>query len=238
MRKLQTCTIPEYIVKVKTSNSRNAKYYNKYSGKGKSKTWNYDSLDGKYEPITKDFSGPPYKLPAPKTKLLKVYTGDYQWRSDGYLEDKKSGNRIIANPRAVGTPNYEYLSGNNFINSGSHHLRSTLKNGLKKHYKKYIVDQLEPFDEEDFPICIFWYIYTLPDKSTNAFDLSNLYFYRKYFEDALFDVDPPIIPDDNIKYITSHRKSIIPVDKWEDRKFVFEFFTDDRSCIINHEYWQ
>lgn len=235
---IQKLEIPEYITKVKVSDSKRPVYFNKYDGKGKSVKYEYSKDDlekEKYHPIKDDYDGPPYQLPAPKTKLAKVYSGEYKWNSQGYLQEV-DGDRILANPRSAGKPNYYNLSGNKFISSKNVHLRNKLKNGLKSFYKPFIESQLRPFENDEFPLGITWKIFTVPDRNGNLFDLSNLFFYRKYFEDALFDVEPPIIPDDNIEYIVYHQKYIIPVEEWEDRKFVFEFHRKD--SMRNHEPWK
>lgn len=235
MRHLQTLTIPEYITKIKTSDGIRPTYYSKYDSAGKG-PFTYDDLGGeRYDPIRQDFDGPPYELPAPKTKLIKVYEGKYQWNSQGYLEDKDTGERLISNPRRANKPSYESMSGNKFISDTVPGRQAMLKNGLKDFYRPFVEDQLTPIEE--FPIYIRWEIHTPPDRNGNYFDLSNLFFYRKYLEDVLFEVDPPIVPDDNIKYITHHEKCIIPVDEWEDRKFVFEFYTDNRQEINDSDFW-
>lgn len=242
---LQTITIPEYMTKVKTSESRRAKYYNKYDGKGKSKTWDYDTLEGKYEPIKEDYDGPPFKLPAPKTKLIKLYEGDYEWNSQGYLRDKKTGDRIIANPRSAGTPNYEPLSGNKLSSGyGNPIVRAKLVGALKDFYRPFVQDQLVPFNDTDFPLTVEWECYTQVNRS-HRFDLSNFWFYYKYFEDCLTEEEDnngnavtQMIPDDNIRYITKPASPLlIPVDEWEDRKFIFKFYKDKRQVISKNEFW-
>lgn len=247
---IQSITIPEYITKVVTSESINPIYYNKYDGRGKGKKWVYSdkhdeykdlsaSKDSdKYEPIRENYDGPPYRLPAPKTKILKVVAGDYQWNSQGYLADE-DGDRLIANSRRVGKESYDSISGNRIISANSTGRQAKYKNEVKDFYRPFIEDQLEPIDEEKFPIRLEMYIHTPPDRSANLFDLSNLWFYRKYFEDVLFEVDPPIIPDDNVKFITDHRgPTLIPVDDWEDRKLRFEFHQDRRDAVTNNEFWK
>lgn len=235
---IQKIVIPKYITKVITSDSINPIYYNKYDSKGTSKNYHYEDLGSdKYDPIRENYPGPPYDLPAPKTKILKLFTGDYEWNSQGYLQDKESGERIIANPRRVGKESSDSISGNKIISANSTGRQAKYKNEVKDFYRPFIEDQLEPINEDLFPIRLEMYIKTVPDRNGNLFDLSNLWFYRKYFEDVLFEVDPPIIPDDNVKFITDHRgPTIIPVNDWKDRELIFEFHQDTRDAI-DHEFW-
>jgi len=244
---IQFITIPKYITKVQTSPEIQPIYYSKYDSKGISKTWTYDNDDDsnnrdlgdeKYDPIRENFSGPPYELPAPKTKILKLLKGNLEWNKQGYLADKESGERLIANSRRAGKPSYDPISGNRIISANSTGRQAKYKNAIKDFYRPFIKDQLEPIDRDLFPVRLEMYMHTVVNRNGNLFDLSNLWFYRKYFEDVLFEVDPPIIPDDNVKFITDHRgPTLIPIDDWEDREIKFEFHQDNRDEIDEHEFW-
>jgi len=230
--------IPEYITKVQTSKSINPIYYSKYDSKGTSKTWEYDDLGSKkYDAIRENHDGPPYKLPAPKTKLIKVLNGKWDWNSRGYMVNE-DGERVISNPRRVGKESSDSISGNRIISANSTGRQAQYKNAVKDFYRPFIKDQLEPINKDLFPFRLEMYIKTVPNKNGNLFDLSNLWFYRKYFEDVLFEVDPPIIPDDNVKFITDHKgPTIIPVNNWDNRELRFEFYQDKRDAI-DHEFWK
>jgi len=245
MSQIQQIEIPEYITKIKTSDEIQPIYYGKYDSRGTSKTWTYDDDpdsdnrnmgSDKYDPIREEYDGPPWELEAPKTKILKLLKGKYDWNSQGYLVDE-NGDRLVSNPRRAGKASYDSISGNRIISSNSTGRQAKYKNRLKDFYRPFIEDQLEPIPDDKFPIGIEWEVYTVPDRNANLFDLSNLWFYKKYFEDVLFEVDPPIIPDDNIKYITWHQKKIIPVNEWENRKFIFKFLEDNRKDISKDEFW-
>lgn len=241
---IATLTIPEYITKIQTSKKRRKKYFSKYDGKGVSRTYDYDELDGKYSPLQDHYDGPPYTLPISKSNALKLHEGDYSWNSQGYLEDE-DGDRVVANPRAAGTPNYEKLSGNRFSSGfGNHHLRRTLTHGLKDFYRPIVRNQLEPFDQEDLPVWVRWECHTVINR--NVFDLDNFWFYYKYLQDVLIEDEhpdtgkdlSPIIPDDNFQYVTAPARPILyPIDEWEDRKFVFQFYRDTRTIIEQHSTW-
>jgi hypothetical protein len=228
LKPLQTLTIPEYKTKVKTSNKRRKKYYNKYKGKGVSRS--YEDYDGA-------------TIPLPKTYKKKVDDGIWDWTSNGYLVDE-SGDRVVANPRAAGTPNYESLSGNNFSSGYVQPIvRAKLVTALKDFYRPFVQDQLDAFNDEDFPLVVDWECYTTLNRS--VFDLSNFWFYYKYLEDCLHEEEDSdgnpvteIMPDDSIEYVTAPaRPTLYPVEEWEDRKFVFRFYTDPRKNIINHPFW-
>lgn len=225
---LQTLTIPKYKTKVKTSERRRKKYYNKYDSKGVSRS--YEDYDGE-------------TIPIPKTYMKKVREGVWDWNSNGYLIDE-NGERVVANPRAAGTPNYESLSGNNFSSGYVKPIvRAKLVAALKDFYRPFVQEQLEPFDEEDFPLAVQWKCYTTLDRS--SFDLSNFWFYYKYLEDCLHEEEDgdgnpvtQIMPDDSIQYVTAPARPLLyPIDEWEDRKFVFEFYPDTRPAINNHPFW-
>lgn len=225
---IAVCTVPKYITKVQTSKSRRAKYYSKYKSKGVSRSYtDYDGSD----------------IPIPKSYMKKVKDKKWGWNADGYLIDEDE-ERVIANPRSVGTPNYEALSGNRFASGYSTpFLRNKLVQALKDFYRPFVRDQLSPFSLEDFPIWVQWECHTTIDR--NLFDLSNFWFYYKYLEDCLTDTEDvegkeitPIIPDDNIKFVTAPGRPILfPIDDWEERKFVFKFYRDDRPEIRQHPFW-
>lgn len=258
--------IPQYIIKIQMSDSRRTRYYSKKT----KKTWEYDELTGKYSPIAREYNGPPYQLPAPKSKLIKVYTGNYSWKGN-YLYDDEADERVVANPNKAGEPRYRKLSGNDFSSGyGSPHIRASLVRGLKDFYRPFVL-KMDAITE--FPVWVEWYMYTTIPK--RLFDLTNFWFYYKYFEDALtdwclcnkesgqedyfrlkseldkavenidrndrdqYEIIAPVIPDDNVKYISKPGTAPIlcPIDRWEDRKFVFKFYKDTRECITNSTFY-
>lgn len=216
--------IPKFITKVKISNKRRAKYYNRYKGKGVSK-----------------------KVPK------KLTTSNYAYNKHGWLVDKSTKKRVIANPNVAGKPKYEVLSGNKIISGyGSPHIRKTIVTSLRDFYRPFIITYLDRYGSlpsEAYPLKIEWDVHTSTEKTN--WDASNLSFYYKYFEDALcegFEYKDgayvpsdsenaiSIVPDDNIEFITHPPgPRIIPVDKWEDRKFVFRLYHDNRN--LNYPPW-
>jgi hypothetical protein len=201
MRYLQTLIIPKYITKIQMSKKRRKRYYKK----GKN-GWKPRDL--------------------PKTYQEKVDKGEWTISSKGYLcvED---GSKKIANPQAAGTPRYEALSGNSLMTGyGSYHTRNKITEELKKFYRKPVRNQLKPI--KFFPLIITWDFYTTLGEAN--WDLDNMFFYWKYLQDVL--VDQNIIPDDTVEYITYPPSArMVPVENWEDRKFVFKFYQDERRLI-------
>lgn len=199
-------TIPEYPTKIKMSDKTRAVYY-----KLNKTRWKPRSL--------------------PKTYKAKLK--DEVWRKDkdGYLLDE-DGKRVLANPQKAGKPNYEHLSGNRFTTGFGHYaVRAKIVNGLKDYYKQHI--DIEPITE--FPVICEWEFHSKVRGQAN-FDMSNFWFYYKYFEDCLVDLG--IIPDDNIQFVTKPGSPLyIPVEKWEQRKFVFKFYLDDRQILKEKDTW-
>jgi len=241
MQLLQELIIPEYIVRVKMANKRRRKYYRK----NKKGTWKPRQL--------------------PKTYKQKLKDGVYRMdKKDKYILDE-DGQRILANPQSAGKPRYRKLSGNDFASGyGSPHIRAKLVRELKDFYRPFMRG-LTPISSSDFPIWVDWHLYTtIPDR---LFDLTNFWFYYKYFEACLFEwatednngnrkyfdskkdaekeisnkpdltLVEPIIPDDNVKYVTKPGTAPIlhPIVDWDHRKFVFKIYKDDRSCLQSHK---
>lgn len=212
---IQELTIPKYITKYQTSESRRRKYYRKRTtkNKGDKKIWKPRTL--------------------PKTKRRKLEEGIWSLDAKGYLRDEYN-NKVLANPKAAGTPNYEYYNGNRF-SSGTyhHHLRNDMVDHLKDFYRPF-VQQLKPIDK--FPIRIDW-IFQTTMVDNKEWDASNMWFYYKYFEDTLKDEN--IIPDDNWKYITCPDSPVLsPVKEWKNRAFIFQFYYDNRLEIKSAKQWK
>ena len=224
---LATIEIPEFITKVKTANKRRKKYYRKKKGKWK-----------------------PKKLPPSYKKKLK--NGTYSINKKGYLLDEND-ERILKNKQTAGKPRYETLSGNKLLSGyGSPFTRAKLARGLKDFYRPFVQEHVREHGPiTEFPLRVTWDLFTTVEDKPN-WDAFNLFFYYKYFEDSLHETTDedakhtyryegedlqPLIPDDNVRYITwPASPKIIPVDNWEERKFVFRFFHDGRK-ELNKKPW-
>ena len=166
-------------------------------------------------------------------KIPKKYlTTNHRFDDLGYLCDEK-GDKVVKNPRTAGTPKYEALSGNKLTSGyATPHIRNKISTALKDFYAPH-VRKMKPIAE--YPLIITWEFWTTVQPAN--FDMSNFWFYYKYFEDTL--VSEGIIPDDNIKYITGPAAPIlVPVDSVDKHKFVFTFYKDERSVITNHDIWK
>lgn len=196
---LRTIEVPKFPTQVKLTNSRRPKYYNKFKGK------------------------------IPKKYLNKGYS----FNNKGFLINEQTGKRVQSNEALSKRPRYAKLNGNSLITGyGSPHIRNKITWALKDFYSPIIEKHLlEEGPLSIFPLRLEWDVYTIVG-AKDRWDASNLFFYYKYFEDTMVKEFPSgsLIPDDNIKYVT-HPPSpkIIPVDDWENRKFIFRIYHDDRS---------
>ena len=161
-------------------------------------------------------------------KIPPTYKKKYKFNKNGYLVND-NGQKIVANPRSAGKPNLMPLSGNRLI-IASNPVRINMTRHLKKFFKPFVADYVNKHGMiEQYPLKVTWDVYTTVNPKLPNWDISNMFFYYKYFEDCLFD-EPKLIHDDNIRYITwSGGIKLHPIDRWEDRKFVFKFYHDRRK---------
>lgn len=145
-----------------------------------------------------------------------------------------TGSPVIANPRTVGKQKLLKLSGNDIVMGfATHHIRAKIANELHAFFKPFVVKFKREHGTLPTPIKIRWQV-MIPVGEAN-WDLSNLFFYWKYFEDSL--VKAGVIPDDNIKFVTSAPGAeIVPVDDINQRAFIFTFTHDNRP-ELNREPW-
>ena len=209
--------VPKYIRKVKLSEARIKKYYEK----------------GK-------------KLPT-----AKKYTNaeKYEWKKIGnrvFLFDKETNEKVIANPKAAGTPRYITINGQKIYNGEvSKHIRNKVLSSIKDSFAPYI-NKLQEIDIEEFPIRIDMEVHDIirEPSSNSLWDLDNRAWpYIKAFQDCLTGNtdkkgrkrNKQIIPDDNVLFITQPCvPKFIPVDKEEDRKLVFTIRKETDERILKH----
>ena len=157
----QIVTIPQYIREVKLSDSRLRKYYERNKKEPKAK---------KYEDRSK-YDWKPVK-PYPKNRL--------------FLVDLETGERVIANPKAAGTPRIMTINGQKIYNAEMHpNVRNKVMKEIKKSFKPYI-DQMDKITR--YPIKINLEVHdTIREQSShNYWDLDNRsYPYIKAFQDCL-----------------------------------------------------
>jgi hypothetical protein len=206
--------IPQYIRKIQLSAARLKKYY----------------IKGKREPK------------AEKYKDISRYA----WKKEAgkeYLIDLSTGEKVIANPKAQGTPNILAINGQGIYNGKiSSHTRNKMMMEIKKSFSSYI-NKLDPITE--FPVNIYMEVHdTVLNDEKADWDLDNRSGpYIKAFQDCLMgNMDgegkkrcKQIIPDDNIMYITQPpAPKFIPVDKPEDRKLVFRIKKEEDDRVLKH----
>lgn len=205
---MQTVTIPEYIRRVKLSEARRAKYYELGKKPPKAKKY-HDKKKYEYREI-KGFG------------------------KRRFLVDKETGDRVIANPRAAGTPNYIVINGQKIYNGEvSGPFRNKLMKAIKKEMSIY-TDTLKPI--KDFPVRINLEIHdVIQEDGSSYWDVDNRSWpYIKAFQDCLTGDRgncKKIIEDDHCVYVTQPPVPLfIPVGNSKDRKLVFTITkeTDDR----------
>lgn len=214
--------IPEYIRQVKLSEARMKTYYE--LGKKHPKAKKY--LDNKkYD--WKDFKG------------------------RKFLVDLESGERVVRNPIAAGTPRIITINGQKIYNGEiKEQLRAKILREIKDSFKPYI-EELDPIDDiESFPLCIRMEIHdTIRESGGNQFwDVDNRSFpYIKAFQDCLTGNkdktgkcrNKVIIPDDMNIFITQPpAPKFIPVDDEKDRKLVFIIEKEDDERVLKHKGYQ
>jgi len=218
--KNQIIEIPKYIRQVRLSEKRITKYYEQGKKAPKSQKY-YD-----------------------KTK--------YDWKSFAgrlFLVDLKSGERVIANPRAQGTPRDITINGQKIYNGEvNKNVRNKILSEIKSSFAPY-VDKLEPVPK-GCPIRIEMEIHdVIKSPGSGAFwDLDNRsYPYIKAFQDCLTGnrikggkaTNKVIVPEDHVMYITQPPVPLfIPVENEEDRKLVFRLIKETDDRILKHKIYQ
>lgn len=208
--------IPEYLRKVELSRSRNQKYY----------------VAGKNTPKAKKYLD--------KEK--------YDWKKIGdktFLVDLETNEKVIANPKAAGTPRNLVINGQKIYNGeASKHIRNKVLSAIKESFSTYI-NKLSEIKE--FPLTLELEIHDVirENGSYSLWDIDNRsYPYIKAFQDCLTGNkdktgkkrNKQIIPDDNILFITQPPvPKFIPVDDEKDRKLVFIIKKETDKRILNHK---
>ena len=168
-------------------------------------------------------------------KIPKKYM-HLRFDKKGYLKSK-SGERIIKNPVAAGTPKKWKINGQGLYSGVVNRFtRKKMKDQLSESYKQnWDVEKGFFIPMDLYPLSIEWEFYTVIGKGD--WDLDNKWIYLKVFLDTLSSEG--IIFDDSIKYITnSPSPMFFPVETKEESKFVFKFYQDDRPEILNHPFYK
>lgn len=182
------------------------------------------------------------KIPIKFTKETYLYAWKHfnviekgKKASREFLVNKKTQEKIIANPHLVGTEKKVNINGQGIYNGNiQQHDRNNMIGQIKDSFRKEI-QSLSSITR--FPIRIDVYLFDtiIDDHFSNGqdWDLDNRFFpYGKAFADELKRQGK--IPEDNRYYITEPPHVIfVPVPDIEDRKFIIRIFKDNRPCIIN-----
>lgn len=211
-----TVEIPQYLRKVKLSESRLVKYYEK----------------GKNHPKAKRYQD--------KTK--------YDWQKFNqktFLVDLETGEKVISNPRAAGTPRYITINGQKIYNGeASKHIRNKVLSAIKESFAPY-VNKLSEITE--FPLVLELEVHdTIREGSSNSlWDVDNRAWpYIKAFQDCLTGNkdktgkyrNKQIIPDDCVLFITQPPvPKFLPIEEEKDRKLVFRIKKEKDDRILKHE---
>lgn len=212
---LRTVEIPQYIRKVKLSNSRNPTYYTLVSGK-KCK------LPKKYQ-----------------TLRYKFLPWNYGVGAKVHLIDTQTGLRVVKNSKSVGTARWKIINGQDIYNQTIiQQTRNNMLQAIKASFVPYI-DALEPIPLADLPIRIEAEVhYPYRGSTGQLWDADNhFYMYQKAFQDVLtghVNRCKVIIPDDNVLFVSKPPSPLhIPVEDYEDRKLVFKIYKENDPRILN-----
>lgn len=217
-----TVEIPNYIRQVKLSDARQKKYYEKGKAAPKAKRYNDSSK--------------------------------FEWKrwSNGkiYLTEIETKERVVANPRAAGTPRLITINGQKIYNGeASKHIRNKILSAIKESFAPYI-NKMNPVPLENFPLRLELEVHDIirEPSSNSLWDLDNRAWpYIKAFQDCLTGNadkkgkkrNKQIIPDDNVLWITQPPvPKFVPVDSEEDRKLVFTIVRDTDKRVKNNKEFQ
>jgi len=214
---LRKIECPLYIRKVQLSAARNKNYYE--SGLKSLKKVN--SLK-KFSDKTK-FDWREHKV----NKRMRTF-----------LTNLKTGERVVSNPIAAGTPKVEVINGQG-IHSGQ--IRENVRNTMMDAIKDFFLEHLEGMESIDqYPVSIFCEVHNIPREfAQKIWDLDNHFLmYQKAFQDVLTGnrgKNKSWLIDDNNLFITQPPSPIfIPIDDYEQRKLVFYIVKEEDSRILSH----
>lgn len=136
--------------------------------------------------------------------------------------------QLTKKSKKTGKPKFWTINGQSLYNATMHYrTRSSVTAYFHKYMSKYIKEQVSKEDitlinlrlSNNFKLSISLDIYEV--KKGNLPDISNLWLWIKWFEDALQECE--IIPDDNPDYIIeSGKKRYYWVENEDQRKLVFK----------------
>lgn len=158
-----------------------------------------------------------------------------------FLVDVSTNERVIANAKKVGKARFKTINGQDLYSGNiSKHARNKMMGAIKDQFRNYTM-VLGSIAIEKLPIRIEVLVYdTVKDVlfKNGRWDLGNRMFpYNKAFEDLL--TENKVIPDDEVSYLTGPPNSLFcPVDTSEQRKLVYNIYSDRREEIVNNPYYK
>ena len=175
-------------------------------------------------------------------KMAKKYHNKeaYEWRcvnKRSFLYHIGTDDKVVANPKAAGTPKYQIINGQAIYNGAMHPtVRAKVFRELKEHIAPYL-DGIEPIKEA--PLKIFIEIHDTIREGSSLFDIDNRsYPYLKAWQDVLTGnkgENKVILQDDNILIVTTVQSKFIPVHTTAERQIIFKIYKEDDPRIIEFE---
>jgi hypothetical protein len=144
----------------------------------------------------------------------------FNFNGRGFLVNVQTEEKIIANPRAAGTPREKKISGQDIWSGMDHFLRSKIARELKAYFKDKFKKLKVPFLRRNmYPIgvCLDFY----KPLGEADWDLDNhALIYRKCSLDAL----KGHIEDDSVLYVREIPTRYFPIDPGEQTKIVMTIY--------------
>lgn len=150
-----------------------------------------------------------------------------------YLVDVNTGEKVLKNPRAVGTPKYMSINAQHLYNQT---LNEFSRDRVVRVLHEFFESGMKEIGRIDmYPLMITMEIHDTIIEGTSEWDVGNRgFFYQKAFEDVL---KKDKIIDDAAIYIAMPSAPIfIPVKTEEERKLVFSIYQITDKRIVNDVY--
>jgi len=177
------------------------------------------------------------KIKLSEARRKRYYHKESQIKSKKYKDREKykfvkdvlvevaTGEPIVANPKAAGTPKYKVINSQALYNQSLHPItRAKMMHALKTEF----CDSLKELDPFVCPIHVTMEFHDEPKVKGADWDLENragIYF--KAFHDTLtgykvkgVNTITPLIEDDNVYFVTAYTCRFVPLEEGETRKLV------------------
>jgi hypothetical protein len=144
----------------------------------------------------------------------------FNFNHRGFLVNVQTDEKILANPRAAGTPREKKISGQDIWSGMDHHLRSKIARELKAYFTdKYRKSRIKGLKRSMYPIGVCMDFYK--PIGEGDWDLDNhALIYRKCSLDAL----KGYIEDDSVVYVREIPTRYFPIDAGEQTKIIITIY--------------